>query len=401
MKKNYISGLPLIALLGVFPMMVKAQKGLPAKTPTSSTVNSFYPQNEDFKPQFVSRLKVPSGFKVNAVAVGLGKPRMMAFNDSGGLYVTRRDVGDVLLLEDKDKDGTMESIKTVWNNFVRVHGITIKDGSLYLCSDKVLKRARISSDGTLTDTTTLISDLPDGSQHDNRVISFGPDGLMYISVGSSCNDCAETNNEYATILQLDKDFKTRKVFARGLRNTVGFDWHPQTGAIWGVDNGTDWRNDEYPPEELNQISQGLDYGWPRVFGKQQIDETREDPIGSTKSAYAKTTVPSVMEFPAHSAPIDFKFLTMGKGLPNGYKDDAIVCLHGSWNRKNPKGYKVERIVYENGKPTGTADFLTGFLSEDGKTKFGRPAGIAISKLGAIFISDDEGGVIYSVTGTGI
>jgi glucose/arabinose dehydrogenase len=374
-----------------------AQKGLPAKTPTSVTVSTFYPQHEDFTPEMVARLKVPQGFKVSAVASGLGKPRMMAVNDGGGLYVTRRDVGDVLLLEDRDGDGKMESLKTVWSKFLGVHGITVHEGYLYLCSDKALKRGKIGNDGMLSDTVTLISDLPEGSQHDNRMIAFGPDKLLYITVGSSCNDCAETNAEHATLLQVATDFKTRKIYARGLRNTIGFDWQGQTGEIWGVDNGTDWRSDEFPPEELNRILPERDYGWPRVFGKQQVDETREDPVGTTKAAYAKGTEPSVMEFPAHSAPIDFKFLTAAKAFPKDFRDDALVCWHGSWNRKNPEGYKVQRIRFENGKPIGTEDFFSGFLSADGKTRFGRPAGLALSKEGNLFISDDESGVIYSVT----
>ena len=375
---------------------VHAQKGLPAKIPTTVSVSTFYPAHEDFNEKLTSRLKVPDGFEVSAVANGLGKPRMMAVNDSGGLYVTRRDVGDVLLLQDMDGDGRMESLKTVWSQFLGVHGITIHDGFLYLCSSTDLKRGRINADGTLSDTTTLIKDLPEGSQHDNRVIAFGPDNLLYISIGSSCNDCAETNAEHATLLQVSPDFKSRKIYARGLRNTIGFDWQPGTKEIWGVDNGTDWRSDEFPPEELNRIIQDKDYGWPRVFAKQVVDETREDPIGTTKAAYAKSTEPSVMEFPAHSAPIDFKFLTAAKNFPKDFQDDALVCWHGSWNRKKPEGYKVQRIIFENGKPTGVEDFFSGFLSTDGKTRFGRPAGLAISKQGMLYISDDESGVIYSV-----
>ncbi|UKT65268.1 PQQ-dependent sugar dehydrogenase [Pedobacter mucosus] len=389
----YLLGVLLIA----FNLNVKAQKGLPAKAPTSVNVSTFYPQHEDFKASLVSKIKVPNGFSVAAVATGLGKPRMMAINEKGGLYITRRDVGDVLMLEDKDGDGKFESLKTVWSQFLGVHGITIHDGYLYLCSDKVLKRGKIASDGSLTDTTTLISDLPEGSQHDNRVIAFGPDNLLYISVGSSCNDCAETNAEHATLLQVQSDFKSRKIFARGLRNTIGFDWNPETKEIWGADNGTDWRSDEFPPEELNKIMEDKDYGWPRVFAKQQVDETREDPVGTTKAAYAKTTEPSVMEFPAHSAPIDFKFMTGLKSFPKEYQDDALVCWHGSWNRKNPEGYKVQRIKFENGKPTGVEDFFSGFLSADGKTRFGRPAGLALSPRGVLYISDDESGVIYSVS----
>lgn len=385
-----IFGVLLLAAMST----AQAQKGLPAKVPTQATVNTFFPEHVDYKPSLLSNLVVPAGFTVSPAASGLGKPRMMAMTADGKLYVTRRDVGDVLLLEDKDGDGKFESLKTVWAKFTGVHGIALKDGWLYLCSAKMLKRGKIASDGSLTDTAVLIRDLPEGSQHDNRILRFGPDNLLYISVGSSCNDCGETNAEYATLLQVQPDW-SRKIFARGLRNTIGFDWSA-TGEIWGIDNATDWRGDEIPPEELNTIRQDGDYGWPRVYGKQQVDETREDPQGSTKEAYAKTTVPSIMEFPAHSAPIDFHFLSKATAFPADYRDDALVCWHGSWNRKNPEGYKVQRIKFENGRPTGVEDFFSGFLSADKKTRFGRPAGMVISTKSEVFISDDESGVIYRV-----
>lgn len=337
-----------------------AQKGLPSKVSYTATVNTEYPGHEDFKESMLSRIIVPAGFKVAIAATGLGKPRMMAVADNGTLYVTRRDQGDVLLLADKDGDGRFDNLKTVWAKFADVHGITIHDGFLYLCSSKELKRAKIKSDGTLEDTTTLISDLPDGGQHDNRVINFGPDGMLYISVGSNCNDCAETNPENATIVQVKADGSGRKIYARGLRNTIGFDWQPRTKEMWGADNGTDWRGDTIPPEELNKIVEGGDYGWPWVYGKQQVDQTREDPKGTTKEAYAATTKPAVLTFPAHSAPIDFRFLGNATGFPQAYKEDALVCWHGSWNRKVPEGYKIQRIHFENGNPVGVQDFFPAF-----------------------------------------
>ncbi|GAA4321828.1 sorbosone dehydrogenase family protein [Mucilaginibacter gynuensis] len=386
----------MLTLIGLVQFESYAQKGLPAETPTTVSVSTFYPKHEDFKESLLSRIKVPAGFKAGVAATGLGKPRMMAISDDGGIYVTRRDVGDILLLVDNDGDGRFEKLTTVWAKFLGVHGITIKDGWLYACNSTDLKRAKINSDGSLSDTSTLIKDLPEGAQHDNRVIHFGQDGMLYMTVGSSCNDCGETNAEHATLLQIKPDGSSRQIFARGLRNTIGFDWQPQTKEIWGCDNGTDWRSDDKPREELNRIVKDGDYGWPRVYEKQQVDETREEPLGTTKAAYAKTTIPSVMEFPAHSAPIDFRFLTMATSFPKDYQDDALVCWHGSWNRKNPEGYKVQRIKFENGQPVGVEDFFSGFLSPDGQTRFGRPAGLAISNKGVLYISDDESGVIYSV-----
>ncbi|MCF0056246.1 sorbosone dehydrogenase family protein [Dyadobacter sp. CY356] len=397
MKNHFISKMLIFALLSAISLnKVKAQKGLPSKQPFTATINTSYPQHLNFKESMVSNLKVPPGFKTSVVASGLGKPRIMVLSDNGSLYVTRRDVGDILMLTDKDGDGNFEDLKTVWAQFPDVHGITIHDGYMYLASSKILKRGKIGTNGMLTDTSTLIKDLPEGGQHDNRMISFGADGLLYMTVGSTCNDCGETNKENATMLVMNADGTNRRIFSRGLRNTIGFDWHPQTKEIWGIDNGTDWRGDGIPPEELNKIEDGADYGWPWVFGMQEVDPTREDPTGTTKEAYAKNTKPAIMTFAAHSAPIDFRFIGKTAGFSAEFQNDALVAWHGSWNRKNPEGYKIQRIHFVNGKPASVHDFFSGFLSADGKTRFGRPAGIIIDKKGKIYVSDDENGIIYCI-----
>lgn len=390
-----ISARMTLLLSVLFSINGFSQKGLPSKQPSNASVSTNYPQHEDFKETMLSRLQLPPGFKISVAATGLGKPRMMAQREDGSIYITRRDQGDVLLISDKDGDGRYEDLKTVFTNFKQVHGITIHDGKLYLCSDMMLKRATIQPDGMLTDTVTLITDLPDGGQHPNRTIAFGPDGMLYITVGSDCNDCNETNPEYATILQANPDGSNRKIYARGLRNTIGFDWHPQTKELWGADQGVDWRGDTIPGEEINKIISNGDYGWPLVFEKQKVDITREDPLGTTKEAYAKTTQPAMLLLPAHSAAINFYFLN-SPAFPKAYANDAIVSLHGSWNAKNPVGYMIKRIHYENGKPVSSDDFLTGMLSKDGKTRFGRPAGLLVSSKGTIYVSDDENGVIYSI-----
>jgi glucose/arabinose dehydrogenase len=287
-------------------------------------------------------------------------------------------------------------MKCVVADFKGVHGIAIKDGWLYLCNNRELKKYKLNNDGTTLTAETIFNDLPDGGQHGNRTLAFGPDGMLYLSVGSTCNDCAETNKENATLLQIDLNTKKRIVYARGLRNTIGFDWQPQTGELYGVDNGADTKGDDFPPEELNKINRDKNYGWPLVYSKQVPDNTREDPPGTTKAAYAKTTESSVLDFPAHSAPIGFTFLGAKGKIPADWQDDALVCWHGSWNRKQPDGFKVQRIKFENGKAIGAEDFLAGFLNADKRTRFGRPAGIVVSPSGAVFISDDANGIIYCV-----
>ena len=376
---------------------VIAQRGQPPKTKTTANVTTNFPQHEDFQLTFLSRLNVPQGFTVSVAAHGLGKPRMMIFDDSGKLYITRRDQGDVLQLTDTNHDGKFDVLHTVVAQFPGVHGITVHDGYLYLCSNRELKRGKLNASGDVDEMEVLLKDLPDGGQHGNRTLAFGPDEKLYLTIGSDCNDCNESNPEHATILVAKADGTQRKIYARGLRNTIGIDWHPETKELWGADNGTDWRGEEIPPEELNKIVEGGHYGWPFVYGDRIPDETREEPAGATKADFAKTTEAPSMTFPAHSAPINFVFLAKARNFPKDYSDDALISFHGSWNRQNPEGFKVKRIRFENGKPVGEEDFLSGFLSADGKTRFGRPAGIAISPEGDVYVSDDVNGIIYCVS----
>lgn len=373
-----------------------AQKGMPPKQISNISNNINYAQHVDFKPSMLSSLKVAPGWKVLVAASGLGKPRMLYMEKNGTLYITRRDQGDVLMLKDNDNDNKFEDLATIVGEFPGVHGITIKNGWLYLVSTRVLRRYKLNEDGTVGAMQQLYDDLPDGGQHANHSIEFGPDGMLYLTAGSTCNDCFESNKEAATIIQIDTTTWKRTVFARGLRNTIGFDFHPVTKQLWGVDNGGDAKGDNWPPEELNMIVKDGDYGWPLAYSKQVADETREDPPGTTKAMYAKTTVPSVLDFTAHMAPIAFRFFGNAANIPAEYKNDGLVCWHGSWNKATPAGFKVERIKFVNGKAAGSEDFLTGFLSPDSRTRFGRPAGLFISPAGQVFISDDANGIIYCV-----
>jgi glucose/arabinose dehydrogenase len=346
----------------------------------------------------VKLLKVPDGWDVKVAASGLGRPRMMLWDEQGRLYITRRDGGDVLMLTDANGDHVFEDLVTVASDFHGVHGIARKNNWLYLCNNNELRRYPVQADGKLGARQTLINDLPDGGQHPNRTIGFGPDGMLYISVGTLCNDCKESDPEVAAMLQVDPSTWKRQLFATGLRNTIGFDWHPQTGQLWGMDNGGDGKGSRWPPEELNQLVKDGVYGYPFAYGKCEVDQSREDPAGDVKEEWVKGTVASSFEFPAHMAPIDFKFFSK----TNKYSGDALVCWHGSWNRSKPAGFKVQRVRFNNGVPVGSEDFLTGFLKPSflffkRKARFGRPAGIAMAHDGTVYISDDANGVIYAVT----
>ena len=393
--KKYIILAPILAL-SIVNGNAWAQRGIPPKDVTKSVSVTKYAQVMDFKPEMLSQLKVPAGWEVSIAASGLGKPRMLYTSPEGNVYVTRRDGGDVLMLQDRDGDHKFENLVTVISNFKGVHGITMKDNWMYLANSNEVKRYPVKPDGTLdvNKGELLIKDLPDGGQHPNRTLDFGPDGMLYISVGSLCNDCKESDKETAVMLQVNPKDWSRMVYASGLRNTIGFDWHPQTKELWGIDNGGDAKGSNWPPEEVNQIKKGADYGFPYAYGKREVDKSREDPVGNTKEAVVKNTEPSVLEMTAHMAPIGFTFFRGAENIPADWSGDGLVAWHGSWNAEQPVGYKVQRIHFENGKAVKAEDFLTGFLQ--GESRFGRPAGITVTKSGVVYISDDASGNIYAV-----
>jgi glucose/arabinose dehydrogenase len=353
------------------------------------------PEDRPFSDNLLATLNVKDGFAINAFATGLGHARMLEVAEDGAVYLTRPNSGDVMLLRDKDGDGKAEEKKTAISGLEKVHGIVLHDGQVYLAGPKTIWVAPRSADGTFGKPKALVEDLPDGGQHPNRTMAFGEDGKLYVSIGSTCNACEETNPEAATIITMSKDGKDRKVFAKGLRNTIGFDWHPVTKELWGMDHGSDDRGDDLPPEELNRLLEGKDYGWPYAFGEKVVDPIMKPPKEGSKEERAAASEGAILGYQAHSAPIGMAFYR-GKAFPEEYRDDAFFASRGSWNRLPPTGYKVVRVVFEDGKPTGFEDFVTGWLLEEGKAHFGRLAGLAIAKDGSILVSEDTNGVVYRI-----
>jgi glucose/arabinose dehydrogenase len=354
------------------------------------------PQQRAPTPERIAQLQAPAGFTVTVFAQDLGNVRMMAQGADGTIYVTRRNQGDVLALRDEDGDGQAEDPILVVAGLEGVHGIIVRENQIYLATPTTVYVGDLAADGTVADLRTLVENLPEGGQHGNRTLAFGPDDLLYISVGSSCNACNETNPEHATILQVQADGSSRRIFAQGLRNTIGFGWHPETGEMWGMDHGSDWRGDNQPPEELNLLQQGSDYGWPFCYGAQQVDPyIPTNPRGRTKAEHCAQSVAPVLTYQAHSAPIGMVFYT-GDQFPAEYQNDAFVAMRGSWNRRQAVGYKVVRIDFADGQPTQVEDFVSGFLLENGQAHFGRPAGLLVTDDGSLLLAEDTNGVIYRI-----
>lgn len=368
-------------------------------TEVQITTNVFKPNKVPATTDRIGQLKLPEGFTVSPFAQGLGNTRIIAVSDAGFIYVSRREEGDVLLLKDENGDGKADKAPVQVAARAQAHGLAIKDNKLYLVTVKELFVANIKADGTLGPLEMLLGDLPDSGQHPNRVMAFGPDGMLYLSVGSTCNACNESNAENATVLRVAPDGKSRTIFASGLRNTIGFDWHPTTGELWGLDHGIDLLGDEVQAEELNRLEQGKQYGWPHVFGSGDIYPQSTPVGGMTKQQWRDQSVPMAVGYTAHAAPMQMKFYN-GTAFPAEFAGDAFATMRGSWNRNPASGYELVRVHFENGQPKSIEPFMTGFLIDGGKDHFARPVGLAMAKDGSLLMADDANGVIYRIAYTG-
>ena len=364
---------------------------------TQSQINGyvFKPALVPASDEQVQQLSVPEGFNVQKFAENLGNPRILVASSGGHIYASDREAGEVTLLEDTDGDGTADRIETV-ANIQQAHGLAILENTLYIVTVREIYSADINPDGTLGDPVLLTDALPDGGQHPNRTIDFGSDGMMYVTIGSTCNACTEPNPLHATIVRANADGSDIEIFATGLRNTIGFGWHPETGDMWGMDHGIDWLGDEQQREELNLLVEGADYGWPYIFGDGKYNPT-ERPKGDVtyQEHLEKSSLPSLL-YTAHASPLEMEFYT-GTQFPEEYRGDAFIAFRGSWNRSSPVGYKVVRLRFENGNPSGFEDFLTGFLVNNNRAHFARPVGLAVHPDGSLLVSDDTNGVIYRVS----
>ena len=365
---------------------------IPGETATQS--NLVKPAPLEATAERIAALRIPPGLKLEKFAEGLNSPRVIVVGAGGNIYVSSRDEGTISLLQ--VRDGKVAPAQTVLTK-PNVHGMAIRDGRLFYVTIRELFSSPINSDGSLGAEARIAGDLPDAGQHPNRTIAFGPDGLLYISVGSTCNDCEENNPENATLIRMKVDGTGREIVASGMRNTIGFAWQPGTGALYGLDNGVDTFGDDEQPEELNRIEPGKKYGWPYILGDGMKHPLRE-PKSGTLDDWDKSSVRPVLTYTAHAASMQLLFADR-TSLPPEYRGDAFATMHGSWNRNPPSGYEVVRIRFENGQPRSIEPFVSGFLlkGSDGKWgRFARPFGLAVAADGSLLLGDERNGVLYRI-----
>lgn len=336
------------------------------------------------------RLQLPEGFLIEVYANDLPNARMLQLTQQGDLLVSLPDAGDIVLLErDANNDHRPDGRHTLLTQLDRPHGIGLHQGWLYVAETEAVGRIRFDPAArAVRGEYQRIAQLPGGGGHWTRTLGVGPDGWLYVSVGSSCNACEEADSRRAALLRFPPEGGKGEIFAAGLRNTVGFDWRPSTNHLYGTDNGRDFLGDDFPPDELNLIEQGKFYGWPYANGDKVPDPT----FGPGHQEAVQNSVAPVYRFAAHTAPLGITFLR-GQQLP-AYQEAALVALHGSWNRTEKQGYEVISLHFNNtGEITGQK-FITGF--EVNGDVIGRPVDVAEGSDGAIYISDDFTGSIYRV-----
>ena len=340
----------------------------------------------------LSRVRVPEGFSVSFYSDRVPNARSLAMGPGGTLFVGTRSGGTVYALTDSDGDNFAETVRVVDDGLNSPNGVAFRDGSLYVAEiSRILRYDGIESRLSSPPDPAVVNDsLPTDGHHGWKFIRFGPDGKLYVPVGAPCNVCERADRRYASVLRMNPDGSNVEVFARGVRNTVGFDWHPETGVLWFTDNGRDHMGDDVPPDELNRApAPGLHFGFPYCHGT-DVGDPR---FGSSRSC--GEFVPPALELPAHVAALGMRFYA-GSMFPASWKNSIFVAEHGSWNRSSPVGYRVTRVSVSAGRAVSYETFADGWLGDDGSA-WGRPVDVLVAPDGALLVSDDRRGAVYRIS----
>jgi glucose/arabinose dehydrogenase len=343
--------------------------------------------------KLLEQIKLPPGFKISVFAEVPGARSIAICKPLNTIYVGSRQ-GPLHAVRDKDRDGTAEEVIQKADDLNVPNGVACQDSLLYVAlQDKVVVwDVPAEFDMAIPFAPllkTLKEGLPNEFLHGWRYAKFGPDRKLYVSIGAPCNICA-VDGLKGTIIRMDPDGSDVEVVATGVRNSVGFDWHPVTGELYFTDNGADGMGDDVPPDELNRVTEiGKFYGFP-YFGGKGVRLT-----GFEEKSPPETPVPPALELAPHAANLGIHFYR-GKQFPDEYKNSAFIAQHGSWNRTVPDGYRIVRVTFDDkGNPTGSEPFAEGWLTDAGAD--GRPVDIAELPDGSLIVSDDYANLIYRIS----
>ncbi len=335
---------------------------------------------------------LPSGFQISVYARGLNIPRFMTIGPKGVLLVAERGSNSVLALLPGSSPIRVAQSFTLVSDLHDPTSLDMHGGYLYIGEGNSIARVQLGNDLHAGPVERIITGLPDGGQHSTRTVLVGQDNYIYVSIGSDCNVCQESNSYRAAVWIYHLDGSQAKLFAKGLRNAVGMQVNPWTKQIWVTNNGRDLMGDNTPPETVYALTDQGDYGWPRCHA----GDIPDPQFGQSANACQGIQKPLVT-MQAHSAPLGLAFYTPdAKQFPEPYQNSLYIAFHGSWNRSVPTGYKVVRVPLKDGKIAGSAeDFATGWL-QDNSSVTGRPTGVTVASDGSLFVSDDTYNVIYHI-----
>lgn len=340
----------------------------------------------------IQNLKLPDGFKVDVYAEGIVNARSMCLSPSGTLYVSTRNEGNVYALKDLNNDFKIDTVVTILKGLTLPNGVAYRNGDLYIAEvNRILLINDIDSKFSPDLEYKVINDsYPDKKHHGWKYIAFGPDDKLYVPVGAPCNICESDDEIFNTITRMNPDGSGKEIVQSGVRNSVGFDWHPVTKELYFTDNGRDWMDDETPNCELNFAPQdGMHFGFPYCHEGEILDPK----FGEGKNCADYT--PPVIKMGPHVAPLGIDFYE-GNMFPKEYKNQAFVALHGSWNREKKNGYEIVLVNFENNKAVSKTTFISGWLDKSTDEVWGRPVDIEELPDGSILISDDYADAIYRV-----
>ncbi len=339
----------------------------------------------------LNSIKLPKGFSISVYAE-VENARSMAISPNGTVFVGNRNEDKVYAIKDINGDFKADKKWVIASGLNMPNGVAFKDGNLYVAEvSRIHKFTYIEAKLDAPGKSEIIYDkFPKETHHGWKYIAFGPDGKLYVPVGAPCNICESKDLVYAAIHRMNADGSGLELFASGVRNTVGFTWHPDTKDLWFTDNGRDMLGDDVPPCELNSApKKGLHFGYPYCHGG-----TIKDPEFGSKYSCDEFTKP-MQNLGAHVAPLGLKFYT-GNMFPAEYKNQVILAEHGSWNRSKKNGYKLSLAKLENGKVVSYQLFATGWLDEATQKVWGRPVDVLLLPDGSMLVSDDQADVIYRI-----
>jgi len=337
----------------------------------------------------LQQLSLPAGFKIDLYSGDVPDARSMTLSPTGTLFVGSRNAGKVYAVLDRNHDGKADEVIVIAEGLNSPNGVAFHKGSLYVAEiNRILRYDRIEWLVHKPPEPVVIStDFPSDAMHGWKFIRIGPDNKLYVPIGAPCNVCIEYG--YAAITRLELDGSRHEIFAEGVRNSVGFDWHPVSKELWFTDNGRDQMGDDLPPDELNRApKRGMHFGFPYCHGGDVLDP--EYGLGHRCREY----VPPVQKLGAHVAALGMRFYT-GKQFPVYYRQQVIIAEHGSWNRSSKVGYRLSLVRLEKNKAVSYTPFIEGWL--EGESAWGRPVDVEVMADGSLLISDDKAGAIYRVT----